>query len=237
MKREKESIENSLKEVAEYLVLNANFSDDLGLFHGKMGILLFLCEYSRFAGEKLYHEFAGILLEEIYEDITKDTPPYMENGLAGIGWGIEYLVSNQFMQGNTDDILTDVDCHIMKYDPMRWDDLGFNKGFSGIVFYVLTRLKSTNRDSHSDPFDAIYLDSLYHQAAKILNNVELDKSLYPILELYTNTYSKNQPIPHLLLSPYLDNTHFESDELGLQDGWAGLGIKLLNEINETNIYF
>ena len=69
-----------------YLTLNASFISDLGLFHGKMGCVLFFAEYTRYTHDEHYEEFANELLDEICEDITKDIPIGLENGLCGIGW-------------------------------------------------------------------------------------------------------------------------------------------------------
>ena len=94
-----------------YLTINCSFLGDLSLFHGRMGIILFFAHYARatqskhyedFAGylldfahyaratqSKHYEDFAGYLLDELYEEIHEDLPVNLENGLCGIGWGIE----------------------------------------------------------------------------------------------------------------------------------------------------
>ncbi len=73
------------------LLLNASFIDNIGLMHGKMGISIFFFHLSRKTGKQIYEDYAGELIDEIYDDINTSTPVDFENGLAGIGWGIEYL--------------------------------------------------------------------------------------------------------------------------------------------------
>lgn len=82
----------------ERLVLNVSFLTDLGLFHGKMGHAIFFAHYGRLVDNVSYENFAGELLEEVYEEINISLPVNMEYGLCGIGWGIEYLVGQGFME-------------------------------------------------------------------------------------------------------------------------------------------
>jgi hypothetical protein len=60
--------------IARHLIMHASFLTDLGLYHGKMGIVLFFAHYARYTGESLYDEFAGKLMDEIQEEIHADIP-------------------------------------------------------------------------------------------------------------------------------------------------------------------
>ena len=162
-----------LEDAFLYLTLNASFISDLGLFHGKMGCVLFFAQYARYTHDEYYEEFANELLDEICEDIIKDIPIGLEYGLCGIGWGIEYLVQNGFLEGDTDEILEDFDNRIMEYDVLRMSDLSFRQGLAGIAFYVIARL-SALRDSERKPFDSDYLCNLGKAllAAKFLDTDE-----------------------------------------------------------------
>ena len=229
--------EEQLLLTAQHLLINSAFTTDLGLYHGRMGIVLFLCQYARFSGNLLYEDFAGELIDMINEDLTEDMTANIENGLSGIGWGIEYLVSNRFMSGNTDDVLTDIDERIMQYDPVRIKDNSFNQGSIGILFYVLTRLNSQNRDSRYWPFDEDYLNRLYRKAENLLRDETLDSDCMQIVKSYRNTYANKQlQDQSLSLTPFLSFKETKEDELGLINGWAGKGFKLLSE-NGTTIYF
>jgi len=77
--------------------------------HGKTGIAIFFLLLSRATGNKIYEDYAGELIDEIYEEISVSTSWDFENGLAGIGWGIEYLVQNGFIEADTDEVLTEFD--------------------------------------------------------------------------------------------------------------------------------
>ena len=74
---------------------------DLDLFHGKMGIVLFFFELAQASQNVAYEGLASNLLDEIYDEIHYDLPINLENGLCGIGLGLEYLVKHGFMEKTT----------------------------------------------------------------------------------------------------------------------------------------
>lgn len=226
-----------LRLIVQHLIINSGFTNNLGLFHGKMGIALFFCHYARHSNKSLYNDFAGELIEMINEDLTEDIPINMENGLSGIGWSIEYLVNNKFMTGNTNDILTEIDERIMQYDPLRMKDYSFNQGITGILFYVSTRLISQNRGTTNCSFDKEYLNTLFKETEQLLSDNTLNKESCHIVKTYRYIYCNPQKqTPKLTLFPFLHFEKSKDEELGLIKGWAGKGLKLLSE-NGTVIYF
>ena len=131
------------QKIINTLLLNASFIDNLGLMHGKMGISIFFYHLSRQTGDKIYEDYAGELIDEIYEEITANTPVDFENGLAGIGWGIEYLVQNDFIEADTDDVLEEFDNRIFKeliYNTPK--DIGLLYGLTGLGAYFLKRVQN-----------------------------------------------------------------------------------------------
>lgn len=124
-----------------------------------MGYVLFFAYYGRMMKNVLYEDLASELLDEILEELHEDWSLSLENGLCGIGWGIEYLIQHDFMEGCTDEILKDIDFRIMEWDPRRIKDLSLRKGIGGILYYVAIRLSSL-RPMTCKPFDSIYLHDL-----------------------------------------------------------------------------
>ena len=98
-----------LRRIANHLILHSIDIEDIGLFHGKMGVVLFFAHYARYTDQAIYDDFAGELLEEISENIPETLPINLETGLCGIGWGIEYLIQNGFMEGDSNEILAGID--------------------------------------------------------------------------------------------------------------------------------
>lgn len=123
------------------LLLNASFIDNLGLMHGKMGIAIYFFHLARETKNQIYEDYAGELIDEIYDEINIDTSCDFENGLAGIGWGIEYLVQNKFIDANTNDVLDEFDNRIInEMTAQATYDIGILNGLCGYVLYYLNRL-------------------------------------------------------------------------------------------------
>ena len=165
----------TLREVVDLLLLNASCLGNVGLYHGKMGFVLFLCQYAKRSKCQLYDDFAGILFEESSEDLHADLSFSLEDGLCGIGWGVEYLVQNCFMEGDTDEILKEIDERIMFYDPLWIKNLSLRRGLGGLIYYVTIRLSSPGRKPGICPFDKDYLDKL--RVASLKNDFSREENL------------------------------------------------------------
>lgn len=134
----KSKIDSRLQRIANVLLLNASFIDNLGLLNGKMGIAIFFYQYARYTSSKIFEDYAGELIDEIYEEINTNTPVDFENGLTGIGWGIEYLVKNRFLEADTDEILEDIDKKVYQKIQIELD----SNELAGFLLYQLARFKS-----------------------------------------------------------------------------------------------
>lgn len=192
--------------IANHLIINVGFLDNLGLYHGKTGIILFFVHYARFTGNPIYDEIAGELLDEIIEEIHDGIATDFENGLSGIGWGLLYLLKNKFMDGNPDEILEDIDKKLMEINLPRLTDFSIERGLAGISIYLSARLSAGNTVY---PFDTEYLSNW--QKAISGKNIEAELDLYSIINQGTATAVQE----------------LQKKSLGLQDGYAGLGLKLM----------
>lgn len=195
----------TLKYIANYLIINVASLSALGISYGKMGIILYFFHYAYYSKNSIYARFAEELLDDLYEDIDGKYTCGFEDGLSGIGWGILYLLENGFIEGNSDDILYDIDNKIMEWDLNRICNSGKLTEFAGISQYINYRLK------HSDsPFDKYYL-----------SNWE------KCLEQFTK-------IDTISLQTLILNNTFKIEEnvsnwnLGLANGCAGYGFKIMN---------
>ena len=195
-----------LERIVRHLTIHSSYMSDIGLCHGKMGIVLFFVHYARFTGKQLYHEFAGELLNEIYEEIHTDLPVNFESGLCGIGWGIEYLLQNGFMEGDSDEILADIDAKVMERNLLRISDYSIKTGLEGISYYICKRINSPSRKSECLPFDETFLSDWHTVASSI--SIPEDKV---ILDTIINTLPKGEDIT--------------SWKYGLENGCAGVGLK------------
>jgi hypothetical protein len=138
-----------LRRIADVLHLNASFIDKPGLLNGKMGIAIFLYHYARKYQSEMYENYAGELIDEIYEEINPQTPVGFSNGLTGIGWGIEYLVRNGFVEADTDEVLNEMDSIIYREMLKQPVLLENNNDLFGYGLYILARLHGKKIDDNN----------------------------------------------------------------------------------------
>ena len=71
-----------------------------------MAILFY--SYSRYAKDPLYERFADEVVDSVLE-LSNELPMRFSDGLTGIGWGITYLLLEEFIAGDIDEILSEID--------------------------------------------------------------------------------------------------------------------------------
>ncbi len=170
-----------LRKIVEYLLLSSPYMHDIGLFHGKMGVVIALYLYSAKYRDELISDYAWDLLQHIYDNINSNMPIGLEYGLAGIGYGTTILYKHGLVDCDLNSILVDVDSKIMEHDPRRIKDMSIRSGVEGLMQYIALR-KSTGEPFET--FDAQYLTELYATASPIVS-VYQDKSIMSILNAPT----------------------------------------------------
>lgn len=150
----------TLKAIADCQLLFSSFNADQSLFNGKTGIMLFFFHYARFTGNHYYEDFAGELLNDVCMNLSVDLPITFLDGICGIGWSIEYMKKQGFIEGDTDEILEEIDKKVMERDLRRITNTSFDYGLEGIVAYIRSRLDSERYISDKLPFDSNYLEDM-----------------------------------------------------------------------------
>lgn len=218
-----------LTKISNNLLIRSSFDEKLGLLHGRMGIILFFFNYASYTKNNLYHEFANDLIYYLFEDIHNRLPFDFENGYCGIGWGFEYLIQHNFISDYAGDLLEDIDLEVMKIDVNRVTDTNLTSGLSGILHYVLSRLSNKMSCNY---FDSEYLNNLYKASINIVHNncgrdcCDLANSFILYKEKDTINYSIDSVL-NKLLANNLEIEKIDHKKLGLIDGYAGYGLKLL----------
>ena len=134
---------NKVYRIGDYLLQHARENKDLSLMEGKMGISIFCFIFSRISNDNKYSEFAELLLDDIYKEISVNHTSDFYHGLAGIGWGIEYLVQNKYIEADTDEVLEIVDISTLKALTTNASlHFGLN-GYLGYLLYLTQRLKNS----------------------------------------------------------------------------------------------
>lgn len=114
-----------------------------GLMHGITGLCIFFYHLARQTNNSDYEKIADDLLDKVFANLSNSAPGNFENGLVGIGWGIEYLVQNNFAEGNTDEILEEVDNKVFRaLNEENITSFELGSGLTGSLFYLIARLKN-----------------------------------------------------------------------------------------------
>lgn len=153
-----DKLEKCLKRIINILLLNASFTDNLGLLNGKLGISIFFYHYYRYTGNKIFEEYAEELIDEIYEEINTSTPVDFTDGLSGIGWGIDYLIKNKFVDAETDEALAEIDNSL--FQKMLDSPFSIDTGndFFGYAIYCYSRFKGHENDDKKKKYFLYLID-------------------------------------------------------------------------------
>jgi lantibiotic modifying enzyme len=155
-----------LSEISDALLKNTEkLENSIGLMGGKAGVALFFFYYAQLTMEEKYIEYAHELIADIFDIINKESCFHtFAGGLAGVGWMMEHLVQNDFVEANTDEILQDLDPFLHKsmvYDSEN-GNYDFLHGAVGKGAYFLERL--SKKESKDYLIELVnLLDKISHQ--------------------------------------------------------------------------
>jgi lantibiotic modifying enzyme len=157
-----------LAEIAETLVRHTgDLKDNIGLMGGKIGVALFYFYYAKLLAEDKYADYGVELISDVFDVINNDFTYHTHaGGLAGIGWTVEHLAQNDFIDTDTNEILADLDPYLHKtmiYD-IENENYDFLHGAVGNGVYFLSRM---NSEKSKD-----YLKELIDQMDKISHKDE-----------------------------------------------------------------
>jgi hypothetical protein len=218
-----------LQRIARYLMLHGSFCNNIGLLNGKTGIAVFFYHYARYTKKRIYDDFAGELFDEIYKDIHVNIPVNFKDGLCGIAWGVEYLIRNKFVEGNSNDILEDLDKRIMEWDVRRITDCSLETGLSGIACNVISRME--NREKYLFFISQDYICDLI----EALKGSKKDTNPV-IIEILKNIINRKMIInPYHPVFEIIDRIKYNAKKvfepsrpLGIyKAGYSGIGLKLM----------
>ncbi|MDR1504238.1 MAG: hypothetical protein LBT43_17460 [Prevotella sp.] len=221
--------DESLLRIARFLMLHGSFVNNLGLINGKMGIIIFFFHLSRYTENKIFEDFAGEMIDEIYKEIHNHYPTNFENGLSGIAWGIEYLIQNEFVKANSNEVLEDLDKMIFEWDVRKVSDFSLETGLEGITHYVISRCIGKPPENIIIPKDYISDLVIVLEGNKKAHNIQEISILKNILKeeliniddpLLINLISKIKFQPAKIF--------VETRPLSIgNNGYAGIGLNLI----------
>lgn len=218
--------------IQHLLILKSKLLSDVGLLDGKTGMAIAFGHLYKQTLNDVFDDCMSELVDNILETTYKGLDIGFASGFSGIGWGIEYMIQNGFVEGNGVEVCSELDLKIMEKDPRRIIDLSLETGLEGLLHYVLAHLCGAIRQGGLLPFDKTYLTDLYsslevvHQnntssALNLLINEYMDwHNGKKALDYHWNILSFIQPIE-------VDEKRMLEYPLGLREGLSGVLLKQL----------
>lgn len=96
-------METLIRKISDFVLLNAYSTESSGFYNGKAGISLALFEVSRLLKDEYLEEHAFELLQEAL--LYKGDDMSFASGYFGISFVLHYLVENDFVEADIDDLL------------------------------------------------------------------------------------------------------------------------------------
>ncbi len=155
------ALEEKLKEIYEVLKEAPTQDQQLGVLSGLSGISLFQFYYAKWADLEEAEDHGIELVTKIVEYINNGYSfPTFCTGIAGAGWVIEFLNQEEFIEIESDDLLSGLDEYLfeaMKND-IKTENFDFLHGAIGYGYYFLKRYQNTK----STDLKNKYTEFLHH---------------------------------------------------------------------------
>jgi|LSQX01.2.fsa_nt_gb hypothetical protein len=205
---------------------------DIGLWNGKMGIAIYLLHLSRIMHNNEYEFQANDLIDAVFSDISNKVPVYFADGLLGIGCGVEYIIDKGFVEGDSDEILKEIDQmvkNIIDMRPTDLDSLDIDKGVCGVGCYLYYRLRKKSKNDESITTlklkeYLIYLIDWMEELLLKTNKIKEYNDAYFLLCLFLDLDVLNHKVEKMI-GFCLQNMNDE--DYPLQDHYELLGIRSL----------
>lgn len=212
--------------VLHILLMKSERLSNLGLLSGKMGISLFFILYSIKTKQSVFEDFAFDLFDIATSEINQYTPLGLDSGIAGIGWGIEYIIQNKFAESGGADICEVIDQKIMETDPRRINNLSLETGLEGLLHYVLIHIRGAVLKNMAAPFDNDYLKDLY-SAVSAISPDKINHKMSFLIKSYKDYYENRESVCYnadlfsFIENKEVNDTNIKKFPLGLRRGLSG----------------
>ncbi|MEZ0453270.1 lanthionine synthetase LanC family protein [Sphingobacterium thalpophilum] len=195
-----------IEKIIEKLLLDSTTMDDMSLFHGKMGIAIALYHYSRRYNDFFVSQYCDEIIEQIYDKKNLEEDLSFENGLAGIAWGICYLLEQEFLEADSlQDVLEDIDRAFLKYSYQRFEDKSLKTGLEGIYVYIQSRHKLAEKYNEPAFFSQEIIAEIQGSRGLEVSEKSQQEKLFSI---------------EYFLSENLDPSNTNISKLGLDKGYS-----------------
>ncbi|MCD4794095.1 MAG: lanthionine synthetase C family protein [Bacteroidales bacterium] len=138
-------ITDKIHQTAKILSDKKLLTDNSSILGGNTGISLFHFYYSKIFQNEESNNIAYDIITKTFENISKGFSYHtFAGGLAGVGWLIEFLEQNDFLECSTDETIGELDDYLynLMINEIKSENYDYLHGASGIALYFLKRKKS-----------------------------------------------------------------------------------------------
>jgi len=97
------SLRTKLDEIASFFLSFNGYKHPSSIMGGDLGVAIFLAKYGKYAQNEQYINKAVEIVSNCFDHIEQRfVPGSFCNGLAGVGWGLRYMISNNLLEGDID---------------------------------------------------------------------------------------------------------------------------------------
>lgn len=126
--------------VSKAHAVDGSFSNTIGM-NGNMGKVISLFSLYQKTQEPKWESQAESLLTNILEKCNRNSPLSYGEGLCGVGYGLEYLLQNHMVEGEADEVLSDIDTLVVnEINKRTLQGLNIDDGILGLAYYLYCRL-------------------------------------------------------------------------------------------------
>lgn len=218
---------NKIERYLHSLMLSSKYLKNIGLIDGKTGIAIAYAAAARRLSNEVYYDCMSDMLDDVLVQTNSKLDIGFTSGLSGIGWGIEYLIQNKFVEGEGADVCEELDNKIMETDLRRISDKTLEKGLEGLLHYIIFHLQGALKQNSRLPFDNSYLSDIYCICTSLMKQND-NAMLQSLLDIYCTFYKtgaiKNYNTTIFNFLPIITEnytTSILSCPLGLRNGLAG----------------
>ena len=223
--------------LAAYIRSIVSYVDGSGLFHGKIGLILFFYCYSKYSKNHEYLKLADQMLSDMIKKLKTDIPVGISSGLCGLGLFLGFLISEKFVEGELDEVLENIDRMVVSKTKFDTEDWSFESGIIGIAYYVSYRLSSGKKDIKKI-FEVSYREQLLDKITTLENHVKwsnpysslLNQCCINLQNTVTQSIDWNEFFKMIIL-PLPTTLSFGGWNFGLNKGAAGVGMSLILKLN------
>ncbi len=172
----KTGLEKKLFDISTILQQHYDKEKKLGLLSGKTGVAYFFILYGEFLNDDSISERGHKILAETIEEINQGFNfPTFCSGIAGIGWVLEMICEEGFLEINSKEIFSEIDIFLDKIMASNFeqDNYDFLHGYLGEAMYFLKRYQNANSIKNRNKYKVILIKVISVLQKTALENKEL----------------------------------------------------------------